>query len=369
MVKKLRQSLKEWCELNNRQELLDRWDYNLNKVNPEEVSSYSNTKRWFKCPKGIHKSELYDIDHLCRHPNYNMQCRACNSFAQYIIDKYDINYLNYIWSDKNIKSPWDYTHGSNQLAWFNCTNNSDHVYQQVIYNRVKDCLCPFCNNKNINTGVAKGHSLAEILPESINVWSDKNTKTPYDYTPSSGMIVWWKCENNIHDDYERKIANSNIRGFKCPICVRNNQVRLKGKNHPNWKGTTPENVLARMNLDYKNWRQDVYARDGYLCQCCLNKTHDRLQAHHIYSFALYPNLRYEIYNGITLCDQCHDNHFKGSFHQTYGTLDNTPEQLEEYINRKRQELGITEPFNIYDYMSSIEDDDLEIDDTQLDLYE
>ena len=59
----------------------------------------------------------------------------------------------------------------------------------------------------------------------------------------------------------------------------------------------------------------------------------------------------------------------GSFHKEYGTYNNTPEQLEEYINRKRQELGITESFNIYDYMSSIEDDNLEIDDTQLDLYE
>lgn len=44
------------------------------------------------------------------------------------------------------------------------------------------------------------------------------------------------------------------------------------------------------------------------------------------------------------------------------------EQLEEYINRKKQELGISEPFNIYDYMSSIYDDDMEIDDYGLDIF-
>lgn len=57
----------------------------------------------------------------------------------------------------------------------------------------------------------------------------------------------------------------------------------------------------------------------------------------------------------------------GLFHKEYGTHNNTTEQFEEYINRKRQELGIAGPFNIYDYMSSFDDDDMEIDDYGLDI--
>lgn len=350
MNKKINKSITEWCGQNGRNDILERWDYELNDTLPENTEMCSKSKKWLKCPKGNHDSELYDFDYLYRNPKYKAGCRACNSFAQYMIDKHNEGYLSKIWSKKNIKSPWDYTHGSNQLAWFNCVDNSDHVYQQVIFNRAKDCLCPYCNNRNISTGVANGKSLAEICPESKDVWSDKNKKTPYDYTPQSGLYVWWKCENSKHHDFQRKICNSNIKNFKCPECVRENQKRLKGPDHPNWKGTTPEKVLARMNMDYKEWRKAVYERDKYVCQICRDKKHDRLQAHHIYSFAKYPSIRYDIHNGITLCAQCHDNHYKGSFHQVYGTLYNTPEQLNEYANNKRRELGITEPFNIYDYM-------------------
>lgn len=32
-----------------------------------------------------------------------------------------------------------------------------------------------------------------------------------------------------------------------------------------------------------------------------------------------------------------------------GTYNNTPEQLEEYINKKRKQLGINIPFNIKNY--------------------
>ena len=32
-------------------------------------------------------------------------------------------------------------------------------------------------------------------------------------------------------------------------------------------------------------------------------------------------------------------------------MNNTPEQLEEYINNKRKELGINIPFNIEEYLN------------------
>ena len=368
MNKKIKYSFKQMCIDTNRKELLDRWDYELNNITPDLISSKSGTKRWFKCPLGKHKSELKDISYIGRNDKYMAPCNGCNSFAQHIIDKYDEDYLNKIWSDKNEKSPWDYSYGSNQIVFFNCVNNPDHVYPQAIYNRANDCGCPYCNNKNINSGIVKEQSLGALFPQVITIWSNKNEKSPYEYAPSSGQYVYWKCENNKHEDYYRKISNSGIRDFKCPKCSRENQVRLRGENHPNWKGgATPQKVIDRTCLSYKEWRKEVYEKDNYLCQVCLNPKHNNLRAHHIYNFADHPDLRFNVSNGITTCAECHDNKYVGAFHNVYGTLHNTPEQFQEYVELRRKELGIDIPFNIYDYMSSFDDDDMEIDDYGLDI--
>ena len=57
------------------------------------------------------------------------------------------------------------------------------------------------------------------------------------------------------------------------------------------------------SLDYKQWRIAVFENDDYKCQGCgLIDTY--LTAHHIKSFAKFPELRFEIENGITLCEDC-----------------------------------------------------------------
>lgn len=53
---------------------------------------------------------------------------------------------------------------------------------------------------------------------------------------------------------------------------------------------------------YKQWRLSVYKRDKFQCQwpgCSVFKK--QLNAHHIRTWANFPNLRYDISNGITLC--------------------------------------------------------------------
>jgi hypothetical protein len=94
-----------------------------------------------------------------------------------------------------------------------------------------------------------------------------------------------------------------------------------------------------MNCEaYKNWRDKSLLRDNYTCQCC--ESHNGLEVHHIENFAINVNGRYDIYNSITLCKKCHSITIKNSFHNTYGTRNNNREQLQEYIDNKRKELGL-----------------------------
>lgn len=88
--------------------------------------------------------------------------------------------------------------------------------------------------------------------------------------------------------------------------------QISGKKHPQWKGGVSKGYkFGYYSLEYKNWRKAVFERDNFLCQNCGKDGY--ITAHHIKSFAHYPELRFELSNGITLCEECHKktDNYKG----------------------------------------------------------
>jgi hypothetical protein len=61
-------------------------------------------------------------------------------------------------------------------------------------------------------------------------------------------------------------------------------------------------------VEYKTWRESVFIRDNYTCQKCNAKGY--IEAHHIKLWCDYPELRFLVDNGITLCKPCHKNEHK-----------------------------------------------------------
>ena len=85
---------------------------------------------------------------------------------------------------------------------------------------------------------------------------------------------------------------------------------LKGKKSYLWKGgVTPINEIIRKSVEYKLWRESVFKRDNYACIWCGARSSKGmkvyLQADHIKPFSLFPELRFAIDNGRTLCESCH----------------------------------------------------------------
>jgi hypothetical protein len=81
----------------------------------------------------------------------------------------------------------------------------------------------------------------------------------------------------------------------------------RGENHHLW-------IKDRSNLSrrderndqsYREWRRQVWLRDSFKCKIANPDCKGRIEAHHILSWREYPELRYDINNGITLCQAHH----------------------------------------------------------------
>lgn len=90
--------------------------------------------------------------------------------------------------------------------------------------------------------------------------------------------------------------------------IARNHYDCNGQNNPAWKGGVTEakkpRKAAMSRKEYKNWRRLVFERDCHTCQKCQLPS-EELHAHHLKPWNNHPELRYDISNGVTLCDKCH----------------------------------------------------------------
>ena len=79
----------------------------------------------------------------------------------------------------------------------------------------------------------------------------------------------------------------------------------RGEKHYNWQGgKTAISIALRNSFEYEEWRKAVFERDLYTCQGC-GEVGGRLEADHIKPWSLFPQYRFDIDNGRTLCKPCH----------------------------------------------------------------
>ena len=95
----------------------------------------------------------------------------------------------------------------------------------------------------------------------------------------------------------RKLSQEHLRNLK--LSAR------RGADCAAWRGgVTTENERLRKCSEYKLWRKSVFERDKYTCIFC-GQHGGKLHADHIKPFAFFPELRFAIDNGRTLCEECH----------------------------------------------------------------
>lgn len=113
---------------------------------------------------------------------------------------------------------------------------------------------------------------------------------PTKYTPEvlTALLVIFKASQAGNSQ-----AAAWLRGEGRIVITRNSQSRFI-----RW-----DNQAERANPQYPIWRKAIFVRDGYKCTDC--QTHKNLNAHHVKNWADYPELRFNVDNGLTLCEDCH----------------------------------------------------------------
>jgi hypothetical protein len=150
-----------------------------------------------------------------------------------------------------------------------------------------------------NKGKLKGRKLPEETKRKIS--QALKGKMPRNID----VIRGWHKGKHLSEEHRNKISKAHKgiipwdKGIKRP--------EMSGEKHWNWKGGLLERKKSNERNDsaYNCWVKEVKKRDKNQCifkgQSCSGYN----IVHHILPWRDYPELRYEIKNGITLCQYHH----------------------------------------------------------------
>jgi len=102
--------------------------------------------------------------------------------------------------------------------------------------------------------------------------------------------------------------NKGKRGVRKPPPKYIPKGRPSGERHYLWKKdrtTLKDDHKDRGGQLHREWSRSVKKRDCWKCRINNSLCSGKLEAHHIYSWSKFPELRYNIHNGITLCHYHH----------------------------------------------------------------
>jgi hypothetical protein len=122
-----------------------------------------------------------------------------------------------------------------------------------------------------------------------------------DYQSGPRSLICQHCGKEFRQGKTEAISEFRKRKFCSMECAKYGQRRLYGDQHPLFKS---DSRRANRRGKHGAWARAVISRDNAICQRC-GATDVELHAHHIKPFAEYPELRWDLANGLTLCSACH----------------------------------------------------------------
>lgn len=358
-------SFKQWCINNNRQDLLNLWDFELNKYNPDEVSYSTTIKCYFKCKKQLHKSELKSINAITRNNDKNFICIICSSFGQWLLDNYGENGIKDYWSVNNIINPFEINYGSKKKILLICPNCKNEKLISPNDFRYKGISCSECSDgisfpekfmfnllKQLNTDFE--YQLSHLIFE----WcKDDKHKFKYDfYIPSLNCIIethgrqhYENCnrpgartaqEEQINDIFKEQLAKKNGINYYISIDCRYSSLKFI-------KNSILSSELSQLyNLSNINWLEcQQFAYSSFIktaCELWNNKIQDTYLISKKLKLSRSSVIKYlKIGNKLNWCDYNSENQkLKGSISTSKKVYCIELDKIYSSINNAEKETGI-----------------------------
>jgi hypothetical protein len=232
-------------------ELVAQWHPTKNgDLKPENVSSGSGKKVWWKCPEGPD----HEWPAIVTNRSRGRGCPYCGGKV--------VSVTNSLTRFPDLVAQWHPTKngdvtpdqvvaGTNKIFWWKCSKGPDHEWKAVCASRVNGSGCPYCAHQKVSVT----NSLARF-PNLVTQWhpTKNGNLTPDQVISGTSHKVWWKCPKGPDHEWHERVAER-MKGLGCPCCsnrkasVTNNFTNypeLAAQWHPTKNGgLRPEDLAAR----------------------------------------------------------------------------------------------------------------------------
>lgn len=224
--------------------------------------------------------------------------------------------------------------GSNR-AVFNCECDFGHSIK-LVGSEVKaghaQC-CGKCYNENVSNGQIV--NMVGKVFERLTVIEFSHIYRPR----TNHATAYWKCQcicGNYKIVSGKNLRKGNVRS--CGCLAAELRKSTKGEKHPTWRHDISREERERLANEGRRdrlpesyaWKKAVFKRDNFTCKITGLKQSRKISidCHHLFSWADFPEKRFDPENGVPL-----EKHIHRLFHKEYGRNKNTPDQFQEFKNR------------------------------------
>jgi len=158
--------------------------------------------------------------------------------------------------------------------------------------------CPSCGKEQSYT--QKGSMMAALMANTLCASCGQSGKTFSE--EHRAKLSKAKAGRKLSEEHRAKVAKA-LTGRKL---TEETRAKMSASRYKHYGTKPPEpgqetTERLRTSGKYRQWARAVKAV-GYCADCWAT---ENLHAHHIKSFAHYPELRYDVSNGLCLCEPCH----------------------------------------------------------------